>query len=167
MAQAPAAAEEAVEAPKSKKKLILGIAVVLILAIVGGGAAFMMMGHKPAKEGEHAEEAKEEPSKAPVFVSLETFTVNLQPDPDEQYLQIEMTLQVPTEKDVELIKQHMPEVRNRILLLLSSKKPSEISSPEGKKQLTDEIVAQLSKSFAGRKETQKLSGVFFTAFVIQ
>lgn len=172
MAQAPAApAEAVVEAPKSKKKLIIGIvAVVLIAAIAGGGAFFMSHQKSAAHKGEHAEEAekeKEESGKAPVFIGLDTFTVNLQPDPDEQYLQIEMTLQVPDEKDVELIKAHMPEVRNRVLLLLSSKKGSELKSPEGKQILTQEIITQINMPFAGSKTKQKLSGVFFTAFVIQ
>lgn len=165
MAQAPApAAEAVVPASKSKKNLIIGI-VVAVLAIGGGVAAYLMLQHKPAAGAKH-EEAKEE-VKAPVFVPLETFTVNLQADPDEQYLQVEMTLQVPEEKDTEIIKLHMPELRNRILLLLSSKKSSEVASVEGKQRLSDEIIKQVKLPFAGSKNTQKLTGVFFTSFVIQ
>lgn len=165
MAQAPApAAEAVVPASKSKKMLIIGI-VVAVLAIGGGVAAYLMLQHKPAAGAKH-EEAKEE-AKAPVFVPLETFTVNLQADPDEQYLQVDMTLQVSEEKDTEIIKLHMPELRNRILLLLSSKKSSEVASMEGKQMLSDEIIKQVKLPFAGSKNTQKLTGVFFTSFVIQ
>lgn len=159
MAQAPAA-EAIVPATKSKKMLIIGIVVALI-AIGGGVAAYLMMQHKPKHE-----EAKEE-AKVSVFLPLETFTVNLQADPDEQYLQVEMTLQVSEEKDTEIIKLHMPELRNRILLLLSSKKSSEIASMEGKQMLSNEIIKQVKLPFSGSKNTQKLTGVFFTSFVIQ
>jgi len=173
MAQAPAvAAEEAVEAaPKSKKKLIIGIAAALIVAAIAGGVAYFLLKHKAElpKTGIHKEEVvmKEESEKAPVFIALETFTVNLQPDPDEQYLQVEMTMQVPDEKEVENIKLHMPEVRNRVLLLLSSKKASQLKSPEGKNELMNELTQEIKRPFAGSHNSQHLSGIFFTAFVIQ
>lgn len=163
MAQAPAA-ETVVPAPKSKKMLIIGI-VVVVLAIGGGVAAYLMLQHKPAAGAKH--EATKEEVKVPVFVPLETFTVNLQADPDEQYLQVEMTLQLSEEKDTEIIKLHMPELRNRILLLLSSKKSSEVASVEGKQRLSDEIIKQVKLPFAGSKAAQKPTGVFFTSFVIQ
>lgn len=162
-AQAPAA-EAVVPAPKSKKMLIIGI-IVAVFSIGGGVVAYLMLQHKSAAGAKH-EKVKEE-VKAPIFVPLEAFTVNLQADPDEQYLQVEMTLQVSGDKDTEIIKLHMPELRNRILLLLSSKKSSEIASMKGKQILSDEIIKLVKLPFAGSKNTQKLTGVFFTSFVIQ
>ncbi|HQO15559.1 MAG TPA: flagellar basal body-associated protein FliL, partial [Methylotenera sp.] len=65
--------EAAEAAPKSKKKLIIIIAAVLLLA-GGGGAAWFFTQSK----ADHKKEVKhEEVEKAPVFVTLETFTVNL------------------------------------------------------------------------------------------
>jgi len=156
------------EIPKGKsgsKKLI--IILLLVLLAGGGGAAaawFFFLQH-PA---EHKDEApKPQAPKPPVFMSLETFTVNLQPDPDDQYLQVDVTLKVGGPEVVEAIKLHMPEVRNRMLMLLSSKKSSEISTPEGKKQLIDEIIAQLKEPFNAGEKPQEVTGVFFTSFVIQ
>ena len=74
-------------------------------------------------------------AKPPVFVSLETFTVNLQPEHSEQHLQTNLTLKVEDSRTVEEIKLHMPEVRNRILLLLSSKTASQLMTVEGKRKL--------------------------------
>lgn len=195
MAQQPKAAEAPAEegqAPKSKKKLIIIIAAVLILALGGGGAAWFMMhkkeeAHKTAKkDGAHEEAAAEGEGEAaaegegegggeggghggggPVFLPLETFTVNLQPDPDEKFLQLEMSLQVPSAEVADKLKGQMPALRNRLLLLLSSKTAKEISSLEGKKQLTDEIMAEVKKPFTEKGKPNNVKGVFFTSFVIQ
>jgi flagellar FliL protein len=166
MAQDPKAEEAVVEAPKksSKKKLIIIICAVLTLVGGGGGAAWYFMGQKP----EHKKEVKHvEPAKAPVFVTLETFTVNLQPDPDEKFLQLDLSMQVASPEEAELLKVQMPAVRNRLLMLLTSKTAGDISSSEGKKQLSDEIIAEVKKPFSEGGKPQGISGVFFTSFVIQ
>ncbi|PIU17021.1 MAG: hypothetical protein COT19_03020, partial [Gallionellales bacterium CG08_land_8_20_14_0_20_59_87] len=43
----------------------------------------------------------------------------------------------------EEIKTAMPEVRSKLLLLLSSKKPSELVSSEGKKVLVEQVIAEV------------------------
>lgn len=146
--------------PKKKRLLIAGVA----LALLGSGGAGAWY-YTQQNNAPHA--AKAEPPKLPVFVNLEPFTVNLQPDDGEQYLQVALTLQVDDEAQTEFIKLHMPQVRNRLLLLLSSKKASEISTVEGKNRLASEIVAQVKQPFAPKAAPQKVSGVFFTSFVIQ
>ena len=153
-----------VPAPKSKKKLIIIIAAVAILA-GGGGAAWFLM--KP-KAGEHKAEVKHvEPAQAPVFVTLEQFTVNLQPDPDEKFLQLDISLQVANPEVEKLIKDQMPAVRSRLLMLLTSKVASDISTSEGKQMLSDQIVAEVKKPFTKDGKPQEILGVFFTSFVIQ
>jgi flagellar FliL protein len=152
-----------VAAPASKKKLIIIIAAVVLLAGGGGGAWFVMhqnAGHK--KEVKH-----EEPAHAPVFVTLEAFTVNLQPDPDDKFLQLELSLQVANPEQAELMKAQMPAVRSRLLMLLTSKMASEISTSEGKQKLSDEIIAEVKKPFSKDAKPQEVTGVFFTSFVIQ
>jgi flagellar FliL protein len=151
-------------APKSKKKLIIIIAAVALLAGGGGAAWFFMQ----PKAGDHKKEVKhEEPAHAPVFLALDTFTVNLQPDPDEKFLQLEISLQVASPEQAELLKVQMPAVRNRLLMLLTSKLASDISTSEGKQQLSDEIIAEVKKPFSKEAKPQEVTGVFFTSFVIQ
>ncbi|ACT50010.1 MULTISPECIES: flagellar basal body-associated protein FliL [Methylovorus] len=169
MAKDPKAAAPAEEAPAagSKKKLIMIIVIALLVLGGGGGAAAWFFLHKPAKEEHKVEEKHEEAPKPPVFVSLETFTVNLQPDPESQFLQVDLTLKVADAEQAEIVKLHMPEIRNRLLMLLSSKKPSEVTSIEGKKALSDEIVAQVKQPFSAGEKPLEVSGVFFTSFVVQ
>jgi flagellar FliL protein len=166
MAKDPKAAESTDEAPKSKKKLIIIIVAVVALLAGGGGAWFFMKGD--AEHGdEHAEVEEEHVELPPVFVPLETFTVNLQPDPDERFLQLEMSLQVATAEEETKLTNHMPAVRNRILMLLGSKVASEISDTEGKQALIEEIIEEVNEPFSEKGKPQEVSGVFFTSYVIQ
>jgi len=152
-------------AGKSKKKLIIIIAAAtLVLAGIGGGA-MMFLGKKSAPPKEEAH--KEEPHKPPVFLPLDAFTVNLQSDTNDKYLQVNMTLQLPDEKATEAFKANMPQVKSRMLLLLSSKDATEILMPEGKQILIQEIMDKLNEPFSPKDEPQKISGVFFTSFVVQ
>jgi flagellar protein FliL len=174
MAQDPAAVEAVVEEQpkkKSKKKLIIILAAVLVLVAIGGGAAWYFMHQKPAKPAGHEKEVKEEKeepaSTEPVFVKMETFTLNLDPSDGEKYLQTDITLNVASKEEAEQLEQHMPQVRNRVLMLLSSKKASDISSMEGKKALSNEIATQVNQPFVNNGKPQKVTGVFFTSFVIQ
>ena len=168
MAKAPekaTPAEEAAPVVKSKKKMIIMVsAATLLLAVVGGGATFFLTKKDGAsKDKEH----KSEPTKPPVFLPLEAFVVNLQSETGDKYLQVTMTLQVPDEEQANLLKLNMPQVRSRLLMLLSSKDTSEILTSEGKKQLIQEIVDQVKIPFVPKGSPQKVVGVFFTSFVVQ
>lgn len=170
----PAGKAEPAEAPKkSKKLLIIIIAAVVVLALAGGGAAaFLLMGKSKSSHGAAAAEAEpvhesSEASKTPVFVPMEPFVVNLQQENGDQFLQVSITLQVKNPETAESIKTFMPLVRSRMLLSLSSKKASELLTSEGKKKLTEEIIAQVNQPFSPGARPQAVSDVFYTSFVIQ
>lgn len=150
----------------SKKKLIIVIvAAVLGTAAIGGGAGwYFLHGKKDAPEPARKHASKSGP---PVYVPIEQFTVNLQPENGEQYLQTALTLQVASPEEVELIKLNMPKVRSRLLLLLSNKKASELTSAEGKKQLATEIIEQVNAPFENKGPEQEVMDVLFTSFIIQ
>jgi flagellar FliL protein len=61
----------------------------------------------------------------------------------------------------------MPVVRNRVLMLLSSKRPSEIESGPGKQQLVAELVATVREAVPGSAADRGASGALFSTFVIQ
>jgi flagellar FliL protein len=154
-AGAPAAA------PK-KSKLWLVLVLLLVLGGAGGGAAWWFLGRAPA-----AAEPKHEKAKPPVFQTLEPFTVNLAEENGDHYLQMSVVYQVADEKAVEQLKTYLPVIRNRILLLLSSKRPSELATPEGKQKLVAELVAAARESIPGSADTSAVSGAYLGAFVIQ
>ena len=150
---------DAVPIKKSKKKLFIIIGFLVLL--LGGGAAawfFTQGSHDP-------KEAHVEPPKAPIFLPLETFTVNLQGG--EQYLQTDITLQVADQADVEMIKLQMPRVRSRLLTLLSSQNAENLNSAESKKKLVQDILVQMKLPFDPKGKPQQVTDVLFTTFVIQ
>jgi len=138
---AAAAKEEAPVAapPKSKKMLIIGIVLLLVIA-AGGAGWYFTRGH--AEADTHAEKAKAEVPQEAKFVPLgENFTVNLQREEGDQYLQAGITLKILQPELEEKIKAMMPEIRSKLLFLLSSKKPSELQTIDGKNKLISEIIA--------------------------
>lgn len=156
----PDEAAEAAPAKKSKKKLFVILGALVVLLGGGGAAAWYF-----TQGGGTHKEAKAEPAQPPVFLPLETFTVNLQDG--EQYLQTDITLQVADQAQVDAIKLHMPRVRSRLLTLLSSKRAEELATAEDKAKLAQEILAQINQPFAAKGAPQQVSDVLFTSFMIQ
>lgn len=140
-------------APKSggKSKRMIIVAGAALLAAGGGGGAWFLM------KGKHAEgEAQANPVKKerrvdkgapPVFLPLDPFVVNLhntQPGATDKFLQTDMTLRLAGADVVEEIKAHMPEVRDRVLMLLSSKTSAELLTPEGKAKLAEAVRVEIT-----------------------
>ncbi|MHB1618446.1 MAG: flagellar basal body-associated protein FliL [Sulfuricella sp.] len=152
------------EPPKNNKgKLFLVLGILLVFGGAGGGAAWYFT-QSDTKPAEH----KEEKPKPPVFVTLESFTVNLQADGSgDHYLQVGIDLKVTDPTVVDLVKLHMPEIRNGVLLLLSSQSAEQIASLEGKQKLSAEIQEQVNKPLNAKATGKGVTGVFFTSFVIQ
>lgn len=146
--------------PKKKGKLIIIIASALILASGGGGAAWYF-----GMRGKPADKAQEAPKKTiPVFLPLEPFVVNL--TGSENYLQVGVVYAVQTNEISEAIKAHLPAVRSRVLLRLSSKTVAELTSLEGKQKLTEEILEDARQSL-DEAQRKAVLNMHFSAFVIQ
>ena len=167
--------EDAAPPVKKKRGLLKMIFLLTLVGGAGGGAWYAFRKPDAGEEApvKHARKAKSGKAKAassepPVFVALDPFTVNLQHDGSlPQYLQVGLSVRVDDEKYVGAMKLHMPEIRNRVLLLLSSKKASEISSLEGKKILSDELRKAIAQPVATQVPAGGVDSVLFTSFVIQ
>jgi flagellar FliL protein len=165
---------DAAAAPSgSKKKLIIMILAAILVLGAGAGAGWYFTqgaaahGEEDAPAKESKKKKKKDPDAKAEYVPIESFTVNLQPENGEQYLQVQFTLQVGGAEQGTLVKDNMAIVRNRVLLLLSSKKASEISTVEGKQQLANEIKASITEPFEKDGDEQEVSDVLFTSFIIQ
>ncbi len=154
MAQATTAASAAEAPPSSgKKKSGRGKWLILLggLALLAGGgtAGWYYFGHSAGDDDAPAK-AKVEPAKPPVFVALETFTVNLQNDQGQpRFLQTNVTAKVTDATAEAALKLHAPAIRNAVLLLLSGKRASELVTTEGKQQLADQILATINGTLSG------------------
>ncbi len=173
-ASEPAPAPPAPRAGRRKLVLIATAVVVILLAAIAGAAWYFSQSDEaepPVVKGKSAAKGKEKEvekeRKHSVFMSMETFTVNLQEENGEHYLQTSIVFEVADEKIADLIKAQMPVIRSKMLLLLSSKRPSEIKSPQGKEKLAEEIVTEARKHLNVKSPELALISVLFNAFVIQ
>jgi flagellar FliL protein len=145
-AKAKAAAEAEAATPPPKKRAFNWKLPVIALCVIGaaGGGAYWWM-HRPH---DAAREVKAESVKPPQFMPLETFTVNLKLEDNPQFLQVGLTLKVSDALVIEALKLHMPEVRDSVLLLLSSQKASVLLTLEGKRKLATDIVTSINAILA-------------------
>lgn len=150
--------------PAKRKSSIWVILLVLIAvaATAGGGYSWWMLNKsKPAT-------AKAAPV-SPVFMPLETFTVNLiTPDNNlDRVLYIGLTLRLPDDTTRAKLNDYLPEVRSRLLLLLSRQSADSLSNEEGKQRLVGEIKNVLSPPMVKGQPNQVVSDVLFTAFILR
>ena len=160
-AQAPAAEAKPVKTKKKPRGKLLWI-VLIVRTIVGGATWWLFLGKTPTAEATPAAA----PEKPPTFVNLDVFTVNLQPEVGDQYLQVSLSVKSLDPSVEEGMKLHMPDIRNRLLLLLSSKKASELLTVQGKVQLSSEILEEIRKPLP-EEVRPHVAAVYFTSFVIQ
>jgi len=169
-AEAEAAGDEVPPPKKSKKKLLI-IVGVLVAAIGGGAAWWFLKGGKPAdpKAAEAAKKA-ELAAKPPLYTQLdkEITTALTRSDAEDHYLQIEIKMKVADEKVAERISQRVPEIRNALILLMSSKSAEDLKSVEDKQRLAAEMAAAINKVISSDKpDINGVQGVFFTSFILQ
>ncbi len=158
-AKPAAAAAAGDQPPKSKKMLIIIIAVVVLLAGGGAAAFFLLKPHsdkhdkttvgEEATVGEREDESK--PKLPPKFVEIGTYTANLVHEDSDRVMQVAITLKLSKPELEEKVKEENPEIQHRINMLLQSKRPSELSTVEGKEKLADEIKAQIEFVLGLRK----------------
>ncbi len=169
-----AAAPAEVEVPKKKGKLLVIVIALLAVVLVGGGVGAYLLMSKPAVEKKaksaHKEAAAEEEGEAddenPVYEKLDQFTVNLS-DPESHILQTDVQLRLADAKVQEKLKVHMPEVRDALIRLLSSKTAAELATPEGKDKVGLEIQKSINEVLGVKKRSKGVKKVLFASFIIQ
>lgn len=173
------AAEEAPPPAKggSHKLLIIIIALLVVVLLIGGAGAFFLLTRHSADNVDEEEEVAVEtvrPKKKvkgapPVYVALDTFTVNLVPENRDQFVQLVLSVEIDDAEYEEKIKVYSPKIRNNVMLLLSSKKASELLTKEGKEKLASEIRDQVNQIVdpGARGNDVPIREVLFTSFIIQ
>jgi flagellar FliL protein len=154
----------------SNKLVIILIGVMFALILGMGGGMFMMWtklaevsAHTVIPEAEKGAE-KAKPEAMSKVVTLDTFIVNLADPGANRYLRVTMDLEVSGAKaPEEEITRRTSQLRDAILMILPTKRFSDIVSAEGKTALRDELVAVLN----GLLTTSKVSRIYFKEFVIQ
>ncbi len=142
------------------------LALVLILVLGGAGVGgWLLLG----KHGSAAAAKAPPPPAKPVFFQLDPFTVNLQQSTSDggQLLYVGITLQLGNVDSQVFLQGHLPQVRDRLLLVLSGQTAGNLITSTGKEQLAREIRGALTKPFDAGQPKLAVSGVLFTQFIVQ
>ena len=165
MATSSTVSPAAAAAPRSPKLLIALLCVTTVAALAGGGFALSRSSLFAQEAQAPAPASKAMPK--PIFVTLEPLTVNVQSEGRSRFLHIGMSLKVDDEQAKAQLVEFMPELRGRLLLLLSNRQPETLLSTQDKAKLAEEIRAELNRPLAAGAAPQAIASVSFNTFVVQ
>ncbi|AZY52446.1 flagellar basal body-associated FliL family protein [Bordetella avium] len=103
----------------------------------------------------------------PIFIPLEPFTVTLNDADSERIMHVGITLRAGDDQTRQRIDRYMPEVRNRLLMVLSSQTPQSVQTVDGKQNMAKSLMAAINRPFSPLPDGQNVTDVLFTAFVVQ
>lgn len=162
MADGARSAAPDADKPASKRWLLITLVVVALAALgVAGYVVLNAPGVRPAA----AAPAPVPPK--PIFLTVEPMTVNLQSEGRARFLHVGMALKVADEATRARVTQYMPELRSRILLLLSNRQPEALLASEDKARLAEEIRTELNRPLAANLPPLGITSVSFNTFVVQ
>lgn len=151
------------------KAILLGIIVVVQVGLAIGLTQFLIvpkLGVQDAgMDGAAAQEAEvQEMPEMGVLVNLEDIVVTLASDPAKpRYLKININVEVPNQVVAEVVSSRLPQLRDLVIMTLSDKTPEQISTPEGKKGLRDEIFRRMDE----KMPEGTLMNIYFSDLVVQ
>ena len=160
------------------KMVIVIVAGTLILGLGGAFAFFKFMGGGQEKGEEKAEATpakvtgqgvKEAKHDAPKVASpgaiydVEPFIVNLADTPEVRYLKLTVKLELESQETSAELASRVPQLRDTILVLLTSKDAASIRTPQGKFLLRDEITQRVNSLLP----KPGVRAAYFTDFVVQ
>jgi flagellar FliL protein len=168
--------EAAVEAGKKSLmgKLKLPLIIVAVLVVLGVAAMVVLpkltsSKEKPAEatkeaaSSEKSGEASVEKQGPSALFPLDPFIINLRDPAGKRYLKIRIELELSNKELEAQIKERMPQIKDGLLILLSSKSYEDIEPVEGKLRLRQEIVSRIN----GLLSSGRVQNIYFTEFVVQ
>ena len=150
-----------------KMMLFVGVAVIL-LVLGGAGGWFLMKGDAPAEDEEVAEEADTGPGPA-FYTSLHPpLVVNFDDEfGDSHVMQITLEVMAGDQVSINAVREHVPVIRNSLILLYGSAVYEEVVTREGKEKLLAEGLAEIQRIMTEKVGDHEVEALYFTGLVIQ
>ena len=153
------------------KKLMFGvIGGVMAILVVGMGAGFYLLWNKvsalnTAIENMNVEKVDAQEKKAVIGPKypLETLIVNLSDPGGNRYLRLSLELELSKLELEKELKMRSSQIKDALLMIISSKGIKDINTAEGKNRLRIRIMERLNEILTAGP----ITSVFFTEFVIQ
>lgn len=161
---------------KDRKSMILMILVV-VNSLAFGGVGFGLYQYSKAtrevvksateisdvKDEHHSKEEKKPTEQELKLVALETFYVNLDGSEGYKLLKVTMSLEVDTVPAQDEILKRQAQVRDMIIILLTSKRYGEVSGENAQDKLKAEIIDTVNSILT----KGKIKKILFTEFLFQ
>lgn len=161
-------------------KLLIIVSVVALMFGVGGAFVAVKFLGGSSKGAESSEEQKADAegkaeskneagakhgqtSSPGAMFDLDPFIVNLADTPEVRYLKLTIKLDVDSEAVASELSARIPQIRDAVLVLLSSKDVNAVRTTQGKFQLRDEITQRVN----GLLKKPGVRSAYFTEFVVQ
>lgn len=166
---------EAQESKKGKSRLLI-ILIVLVVLVSAGAGAYMTIGQPDAEQviaeemesdDKDVSEDREEEKEEAIYFSLDpAFVANISGKNRTRLLQVKIEAMTRNAKVKEDVTKHLPQIRNNVLLLLSSKTYTDLTDKAGKQQLRKEVRKEIQKILEAETGEEGIENVYFTSFVM-
>lgn len=154
---------------KGKKGLIL-IGALFLFILAGLGSIFVFFpsllpaGLNPLQKEETSQDSQNNKAgQRGHLYSLDSMLVNLADTDFPRYLKIKIEIESKEPKGNEEFERRSPQLKDAILILLTSKTYADISDAGGKNKLKEEIILRANELF----EKFQVKAVYFTELVVQ
>lgn len=151
------------------KKIILIAVAVLLLAAIAVGAMLFLKEDPPADSEASAEAAEKAPKMAdPVYQGLDPdFVVAFQDPKTVRFIKLSVEVMARDDDVIENVQLHMPAIRDRVIMLLSSKSEADLLDMDGKERLRVELLAAIQEVLVKNTGAPGIEAIYFTNFVMQ
>jgi flagellar FliL protein len=148
-------AAEALQAVRSKRKLVIIAAAVVLLVGFPVAAYFtgladplvaMITGGDPAADGAGAAATEDKSTREPVYYELPEFVVNLNTrDRRTSYLKLRANLELETGEDIPRIASRMPRIVDSFQVYLRELRLDDVKGSAGTYRLREELLRRISQ----------------------
>jgi flagellar FliL protein len=179
------AAKDDVKPPVKKGSSLIKILLIVIgaVVIIGGsvGATLVLTGALQKKTEEAAPLAAS-PGAAhggtghpaasvklpPLYQPIEpAFIVNFEDQGVLRYLQIGLSVMTRDKLIIDAINNHMPQIRNDLILLFANQNMETLGTNEGKEKLRTQAMEKVQAVLTKETGSPGIEAIYFTAFVLQ
>lgn len=151
-----------------KKMLIIGGGAIALIGVSVGLSLFLTGGmSKPAEATAQIAPAPENPYKKAQYIKMKPFIVTLANRSRPNMLQVDMSASTTDSDAVAAFEQHMPVIRNNLLMLLNAQDIKALQTNEGKEALREKALETVQEIMTERYGSEGIDEIFFTKFVMQ
>ncbi|MDE0856320.1 MAG: flagellar basal body-associated FliL family protein [Nevskia sp.] len=95
------------------------------------------------------------------------FVVNLADEGSMRFLQVEVQVMARDPKVIDAVKDHMPRLRNALMMLFSQQHANDIGTRQAKEALQKQALDEIKEALQQENAPSDVGAIYFTSFVMQ